>query len=169
VTRCQQCHQRDAIVHLTLAGNGLSVTLHLCDECAADRGIKSDLFNWTAGNPLAASGDLLAGWTAPDLELAACGGCGATLDDYRATRRLGCATCWVAFEPLLLELVRRFHGARIHHGPAYLGPGQGQDQRLGLELQRARIRAELADAVASEDFERAAALRDALRALETSG
>ncbi|HRP08734.1 MAG TPA: hypothetical protein PLL69_09620 [Gemmatimonadales bacterium] len=168
---CQQCQEREAIVHLTLAGNGHSVTLHLCGECAADRGIKSELISWTVGKNLPGGvEELLAGWLEAELASALqCDNCLLTLAEYRVTRRLGCDQCWVAFDAALSELVRRFHGSRVHQGPAYLGPGQDHDPEFQLELRRARIRAQLDDAVAREAFEDAAVLRDALHDLGGPG
>lgn len=168
---CQQCHEHEAIVHLTLASNGNSVTVHLCSECAAERGIKSGLVDWSsvAGLP-EGIGDLLPEWFTGGSDLAVrCDCCGTTVADWRASRLLGCERCWLAFESSLTDLVRRFHGSRVHQGPVYLRPDQEHHPDVLLESHRARIRAELADAVGREAFEDAAVLRDALRELGEPG
>ena len=97
----------------------------------------------------------------------ACPECGATLQDFRASGRLGCAHCWIAFERPLRDLLRRLHGATRHTGEGYTRPG---DDTLTAPEQRERIRAELREqlrlAIVAEQFERAAELRDQLRVLE---
>lgn len=165
---CQSCHERDAVVRLTqIVGDDVS-TVHLCSKCAAERGIGTEAA--AAQSPLsaflAAMGKGGPGIVAAAAIGEACPDCGATLQDFRASGRLGCAGCWVAFERPLRDLLRRVHGATRHNGEAYLPldlvnvtePEQRQRTRLELSEQ-------LRLAIAAEDFERAAELRDQLRVL----
>ncbi|HEX7918294.1 MAG TPA: UvrB/UvrC motif-containing protein, partial [Gemmatimonadales bacterium] len=78
--------------------------------------------------------------------------------------RLGCAECWQVFAAPLTDLVRRLHGSTRHLGERYVAPGVAEEEGVpsaGAE----RLREELRAAVAAEDFERAARLRDELRTL----
>jgi protein arginine kinase activator len=91
------------------------------------------------------------------------------LHDFRATGRVGCAGCWTTFERPLRDLLRRLHGATRHTGEAYrvadpaaLTPAEARQRH------RAELREELAAAIAAEQFERAAELRDRLRVVEGS-
>ena len=91
----------------------------------------------------------------------ACPGCGTTLDDLRRDNRLGCAQCYTAFRGHLLPLLARFHRHVSHVGKV---PGGGPPTTQMAEITRLRL--SLAKAVAAEEFERAAGLRDRLRELE---
>lgn len=164
---CQQCETREAVVLLKKVEGGEVRELHLCERCAAERGVPPG--EETAKTPLGAF--LAAMGTDPVADsplsagaaLAECPGCGATLQDFRRTGRLGCADCWTTFEGPLRGLVRRVHGATRHVGEHYAAPGA--EPADPADLLR-RLREQLAAAVLDENFEVAAELRDRLRGLE---
>jgi protein arginine kinase activator len=168
VTTCQACHLHPAVVHLTQVAGDQSVTIHLCGRCAAERGINqgatsvdTPLAAFLAGIPVISPG--------PDLpqSIPSCPSCDATLADFRASLRLGCADCWTTFERPLRDLLRRMHGATVHTGRVPEDPGDEEGLRVRrLAQQRIRLRQALQDAIAAEEFERAAEIRDQLRAME---
>ena len=94
---------------------------------------------------------------------ARCTYCALTLQEFRASGRLGCARYYAAFEPSLRELLRRVHGSARHVGRRYEPPAPAL-------LERSTTLAELKDrlrrAIESEQFELAATLRDQIRVLE---
>lgn len=169
MSTCQQCHEREAVVHLTEVSGDTVSTVHLCGKCAAERGMAVEE---TAATPL---GSFLATLGKGGSALAAaatvgetCPGCGATLADFRASGRTGCPACWVTFERPLRDLVRRLHGATRHTGRRYEDPAMTADPTRAVAHERARLREALRQAVEGEQFEAAAELRDRLRALEAS-
>ncbi len=93
--------------------------------------------------------------------------CGATLEDFRASGRLGCSRCWTTFERPLRDLLRRVHGATRHNGTGYdaadITVATEPEQR---ERARMELREQLRVAIEAEEFERAAELRDQLRAMQ---
>jgi protein arginine kinase activator len=60
-------------------------------------------------------------------------------------------------------LLRRLHGSTQHTGKVYLPPNPSVAQR---EERLAGLRRKLSKAVESEDFERAAQIRDLIKSLE---
>jgi protein arginine kinase activator len=166
VTNCQVCQVREAEVHLTQIVGDEVTTLHLCGKCAAERGIatEAEAAQTPLGAFLAAMGK---GAPTPATEaLLACPACGATLQDFRASGRVGCAECWSTFERPLRDLVRRLHGATHHTGESYRPPGEPeQDATVAMRRERGRLREQLRQAVEAEHFEEAARLRDRLRDL----
>lgn len=168
MTTCQQCHEREAVVHLTEVQGDAVSTVHLCGKCAAERGVAPN--EVPGANPL---GTFLATLGKGGATLAsaattgeACPGCGATLADFRASGRTGCPACWVTFERPLRDLVRRLHGATRHTGRRYEDPALAADPARAAAHERARLREALRQAIEIEEFETAAELRDRLRALE---
>lgn len=169
MTACQSCHLREAEVELTQVVGDQVTTLRLCGKCAAERGVATE--SQAVDSPLGAFLAAMGQGVAP-LALAAstgerCPSCAATLDDFRASGRLGCADCWITFERPLRELLRRIHGGTRHVGKHYLPTGAGDSGEAdSAPRERLRLRELLRQAVASEEFEQAAELRDRLRALE---
>jgi len=160
---CSQCHEREAVVRLTQVQEDQVVTLRLCERCAAERGVDTGVGQEATplGGFLAALGGVLDA-EAPGPETS-CPGCGATVDDFRATGRLGCAACWDAFASSLVPLVRRLHGSTHHAGVGYHPPGITAS---GPESERRRLAEQLELAIATENFELAAELRDRLRRVD---
>jgi protein arginine kinase activator len=92
-----------------------------------------------------------------------CSFCGLEFSEFRRTGRLGCPHCYVSFEQQIRNLLRRIHGGSEHMGKVYLPPDPSSadvQRRLG------GLRRRLERAVSAEDFERAAEIRDQIRALE---
>ena len=120
---CSQCNERTAVVNLHHIAHGEVVLLHLCERCAAEKGVESgaSLTKTPVGTFLASMGKALnpasGGASVPDL--ASCPTCGATLDDFRESGRVGCAECYRTFETSLRDLLRRLHGSSRHFGERY--------------------------------------------------
>lgn len=166
MTHCEDCHEREAVVHLTQAEGGQVSTLHLCSKCAAERGVatETEAIDTPLGAFLAAMGGAGPMLAAAAASAQHCPDCDATLADFQASGRLGCPTCWEAFDRPLRDLLRRVHGATRHVGdvpPAMAGePGSST-----VTQQRDRLQAALTAAIAAERFEEAAEVRDRLQAL----
>jgi len=160
---CDQCREREAVIHLTQIVNDQVTTLHLCERCAADKGVESpaSVTKTPLGTFLAAMGKEAE---APAPKTAdTCSRCGGSLQDFRESGRLGCPECWRAFETPLRDLLRRLHGSTHHVGERYADqPGAAGEPKVEVADLRERLRV----AVESENFELAAELRDRLRVLE---
>jgi protein arginine kinase activator len=168
---CENCGEREAVIHLTQIVNNTVTTTHLCEPCAAEKGVET-------GTPVAKFplGDFLAslgkgGGEPAEVGLdTPCGACGATLRDFRQTGRLGCAQCYGAFEVQLRDLMRRLHGSTRHQGEAYAPGGVAgpvaADAPLPAGGALADLREALRRAVDAENFELAAELRDRIKVLE---
>lgn len=153
---CQRC-QNEASVHLTERVDGKRQELHLCAGCARKVGLvlpdaPPDLGLESVVQSLIAKhvGELVG-----ELAELACPDCGVRYMDFRVGGRLGCPQDYRVFSRGLLPLLQRFHGATRHVGKrARLRPGAAH---------RLRLRSQLREAVALEDYEEAAKLRDQIR------
>ena len=158
---CDDCGENEAIMHLTSIESNEIKSSHLCEKCAARRGMEPAI--GTGNLPLT---DFLAqmGRVGDASSVGStCPYCGLKLEDFKKTGRLGCSHCYVAFEPHLRSLLRRLHGGTQHTGKVYLPPNPSVAER---EERLAGLRRKLSKAVESEDFERAAEIRDQIRTLE---
>ena len=159
---CSQCQERDAVVHLTQIVENAVTQVHLCEQCAAERGIETNVS--LPKHPL---GDFLQAAQQQALQhpgdAARCSYCGTSLGDFRSSGRLGCARCYGAFEQSLKDLLRRVHGSATHVGRRYAGADAPALDRTATLTE---LRGRLADAIKSEEFELAASLRDQIRTME---
>ena len=168
--RCDQCHERDAVVTLTQVSDEQKTTVHLCERCAAERGVETSasLAQLPLGNFVASLGkgaDVAAALPGPTPG-GTCHACGASLDDFRETGRLGCAECYRSFEGALRDLLRRLHGSTRHVGEHYSATGE---RGSAGGASGALLREQLRQAIEAERFELAAQLRDQLKASEETG
>lgn len=159
---CDNCRERDAVVHLTKIVNNAVTQVHLCERCAAEHGVET-----TVATPKHPLGEFLQAvqqqLAAPAAEGARCDFCGMTLRDFRTTGRWGCARCYTTFEQSNRELLRRVHGSSRHIGRGYHAPQPEATQR---QAELAELRERLRRAIEGEQFELAADLRDRIRVLE---
>ena len=153
---CQRCHD-EASVHLTETVDGRRRELHLCKPCAREAGmtlpdsppalaldaVVQDLIVTHVGELVGE----LAGLTCPD--------CGLGFMEFRASGRLGCPRDYETFARGLSPILARGQGATRHVGKAPARPPGAVD--------RLRLRAQLREAIAREDYEAAAVLRDRIR------
>ncbi len=159
---CDNCKENEAIIHFTKIVENQMTTLHLCEPCASAKGLEPTVK--PGSFPLT---DFLAqvGKSSTDTAtvVAPCAYCGLRLEDFKKTGRLGCSHCYVSFETNLKGLLRRLHGNTQHVGKVYLPP---DPTRAEQQERLAGLRRKLDKAVESEDFERAAQIRDMIRTLE---
>ncbi|MFS8637713.1 MAG: UvrB/UvrC motif-containing protein [Gemmatimonadota bacterium] len=162
---CDHCGENEAVIHLTQIVDNQMSTYHLCEKCAEAKGLEPGINTGTfplsdflaqMGKGTGAEGGGAAG---------ACAFCGLRLEDFKKTGRLGCPHCYVTFEGHLRGLLRRLHGSTQHVGKVYLPPDPTDAER---QQRLSGLRRKLDQAVANEDFERAAELRDQIRALEAA-
>lgn len=158
--RCDNCGRNESAIQLTQVENNEMRVLHLCEECAVERGV--DVDTQTTNAPLA---DFLAQiGKVPDLQnVGRCPSCGMTAAHLRQTGRLGCSVCYMHYDEHLRSLLRRLHGGTKHVGKVVAHHGANDGERTARVLS---LRRSLQRAVEAEDFEFAASLRDQLRQLE---
>jgi protein arginine kinase activator len=152
------------VVHLTQIVNNEMSTFHLCEKCAAEKGLETspEPVNFPLTDFLAQMGEAEAVAVEPSQDQG-CSFCGLTFKGFRESGRLGCPHCYSSFEAQLRGLLRRIHGGTQHMGKVYLPPDPSASQ---MEKRLEALRRKLERAVESEDFERAASIRDEIRTME---
>ncbi|MDZ4755327.1 MAG: UvrB/UvrC motif-containing protein [Phycisphaerae bacterium] len=162
---CDHC-DKPAVVHELVIKNGATVEVHLCEEHAAAHGYAVPAHQPVAHllTPFAVVG---AGAKVPGAlgkgkiakVIKCCPECGLTFAHVRQSGLLGCSACYKAFDAELSGLIERAQaGANFHCGKA---PRDCRNAAARLEL-RSRLARELDEAVAAEQYERAAKVRDQL-------
>lgn len=160
---CDRC-SKPAVVHNTAIVNGVMHEQHLCEEHAAEAGIQVP--GASALGPLFAKLAVAATATPRGTKGPTCTRCGMSFADYRQHGLLGCGDCYQAFATTLKVVLERAHGCDAQHvGKA--PPRVGEAQRRTALLQQ--MMKELDEAVRTEQYERAAKLRDQVKALRPGG
>jgi len=157
---CDKC-QKPAKFYVTeIDPDGQTVVKHLCEQCAVAEGIavKANLSIAQLLEDFIQQGRGLEAGS----ELS-CDVCGLTFRDFLEQKLLGCPHDYDAFEKVLLPLLEREQeGGAQHVGK--VPHRAGHDQRKQTSILR--LRAQLKAAIAAEDYERAAGLRDQIKELE---
>ncbi len=157
--KCDKCG-KPATVHVTEVVGGEKLEKHLCEDCAANEGV-----TMKAEIPISQLLEdfILQNSSGPEPAEAACDVCGMTFREFRKQGQLGCPNDYEAFEKALVPMLRRAHeGATEHVGKVPLHAGQETKKHNAI----LRLRAELKAAIADEQYERAAAIRDQIKEYE---
>ena len=157
--KCDKC-EKVATVHLTEIVDGDKTEKHLCEHCAATEGItiKADM----PISQLLEDFILQSAEESDDADLS-CEVCGMSFAEFRRHGVLGCPHDYDAFEGALLPMLARAQsGATEHIGKVPRHSGRDQKRQNAV----LKLRAELRGAIAAEDYERAAGLRDKIKELE---
>ena len=181
--KCQKCGLAEASVHVVQINDDGRKSLWLCPACAGR--LKGDFagVDWEGPDPGGSDpfpghgpdGEeqdleaILGHFFAPEIgggqgsgDLV-CPACGYRLSRLHEETRLGCATCYTTFRRRLRPVIQRFHRHLSHLGRMPAGVAASFSPSNALT----RVRIELEHAIAAEDYEEAARLRDRIRELES--
>jgi protein arginine kinase activator len=157
---CDICGENDAVVKVQRSWGRQHEELMLCDACAVQLGIEPE-----STMPAPSVEELVSGafTTDPDADDAVrCDGCGRLYRDIRRTGEVGCAQCYAVFEGQIRSILERRPSPAQHAGK--------YPERLLVYkrffVDRERLRRRLEAAVAAEDYEQAAKLRDQLSSMD---
>ncbi|MCD5405517.1 MAG: UvrB/UvrC motif-containing protein [Desulfotomaculum sp.] len=164
---CEKCNKKSATVHLTQIVNNKKTEMHLCEECAN----KSSFISHTKSFGFEPEfsfqsflSDLIGSdYVFSDKSAASCPKCGTSQRDIAKGNLLGCAKCYDTFKEQLLPVIKRIHGTTQHVGKV---PEERTAGKTKLVKKLRDLKSLLKDAVSKEEFERAAKIRDEIKALE---
>ncbi len=163
--KCECCHEAEATIHLTQVIDGEVKKLNLCQACAQKNGI--DL-----NSPISITDVLLglgqqeggAPKSLSEFDLS-CSRCQMTRAEFKKRARLGCPDCYDAFMGELSAIMQAMHHSRQHVGK--IPARQGNEARITAQI--AALQKDIETAIAKEEYEVAASLRDKIRALKEGG
>ena len=168
---CQKCKTNQDNTHIKQIINGKLTEMDLCSECAAKMGFKTSI------DPFPNIADMMSSFLGmPSMNALAkevkCEGCGATFSQISKSGKVGCAKCYDTFYERLLPSIKRIHGNTVHTGKrlrtARLESGQAaKDIPVKAEkTELETLQTQLQEAIKTQAFEQAAALRDRINAIK---
>jgi protein arginine kinase activator len=161
--KCEICGLRDAMIHIRQIQKSSVHELHICEECAQEKGlIKEEESELSISNLLSG---LIEGKEAAGSEEAAesCPKCGTKAAEFRKRGKLGCPSCFDAFQRDVRSILSQMAGRTRHVGKL----PRSEEPRGRAGPDRETLSDELREAIEREDYESAALLRDKIRELET--
>lgn len=161
---CEECGIRPAKFHLMTITNDERAERNLCPVCMAK--YQKQLPGIDFSNLAGILNNILDGGrerqeadeTPGELQ---CEQCGMTYAEFQKCGMLGCANCYKTFRQPLDALLQRIHGNTQHAGRIPGGVRSGVSIRMNID----RLKQRLKRAIEMEEYEQAAKLRDAIRAL----
>ncbi len=150
---CSKCHKNEASVYFKQNINGEVREYALCPVCAAEAELGFTPINlfgsmFSEPKPIAAR--------------KRCTLCSSTFDEIKKRGKVGCAECYSVFADELRPMIDSIHRGAVHNGRA----PKGYAEERKAENQLESLKAELRTAIAAEEYERAAELRDLIKEKE---
>ncbi len=159
---CDECKIRPASIHITKINNNKKVERHLCEECAEKLGEMKVAFQKNISVNDFLKGMFNLDFISDKPQNVSCPNCGMTYDDFSRGGKIGCSVCYQTFYHQLEPLIRRIHGTCSHTGKVPKRAGGS----LALKQKLKQLRHQLDQLVGREEYEKAAKVRDEIRALE---
>lgn len=166
--KCQKCGANNANTHIKTIINGEFKEYDLCSECAKKMGY-TNVFGDFENEFSSLLGSFFGNVLPARTQASRCDFCGSTYAEIAKSGHVGCARCYDVFGEQLLPSIRRMHGNTTHCGKK---SGRAENikefkpEEETAEQKIAKLKAELDKAVAEQNFERAAELRDKIKEME---
>lgn len=173
---CDKCKVNQATVHIRQSINGNVREYDLCDKCAAASNIFNEanmsFDNMFEGflNGMGKGGMLYGDGFYPNKGTDVCNVCGATFEDFVNGGKLGCPDCYDTFRDRLRGVLKNIQAGAKHTGKGSADARRIKAQTAPKELtEEEKLKNELELAVKNEEYEKAAELRDRIKALKGKG
>lgn len=176
---CSICHKNAATIHIQEISGKEKKTLHLCQECAAKKMQEDSSFQslnlaevlYNISSQFSAEQKTDDPGENEEHTGLYCRSCGWDYAGFRKTGRLGCPNCYEAFYDILKNAIGAMHRGTTHTGKipdTFSGelPAEGAVNLSVLKNELQKLQASLNQAVANEEYERAAILRDKIADLK---
>lgn len=166
---CEVCKKNEANVHITKIVNGTKYDLNMCEKCAKEKGEFSinDELNFaspfTFQNMLSGIMDYMgtSGET-QKIHETSCDKCGSTYSEFKKRGLVGCSKCYETFIQTLTPIIKRVQGNLEHTGKIPNKAGKEIIERKKL----LKLKEDLQKAIATEEYEKAAEIRDKIKQLQ---
>jgi protein arginine kinase activator len=160
---CEICNKNEAIIHIHQVSGKKKSTYHICEICAQDMGFNAfdEKFDYSIGN-LFKGLFKLKRKKALKTGTKSCPSCSWTIERFRRTKSLGCPECYSYFQ----DEIRVFYAKKLNvssHAGKF--PKKIKSYKK-LFVDVLQLENEMDNAVANEEYEKAAQLRDEIGRLK---
>jgi protein arginine kinase activator len=164
--KCEICGASKAVIHIQQVIGKERVDLHLCEECAMERGIGGgtgggDHLELSISNMLNGLVDIR---NVKEKKNAVCPQCGLNWESIRKREKIGCVECYTTFSREIHFLLEKMGAQPSHRGKL---PKRLNTYKKFL-FDVVKLKEGLERALKREDYEKAVRIRDRIRDLEKS-
>jgi protein arginine kinase activator len=160
---CESCREHDGVIRIAQSSGANTKELWLCERCSRRFGFERKPKSLYSAVADLASGLIDRSAAHRDAHgTARCPRCSTTFAAIRRTGKVGCSECYVTFGERIGRVVLGLAGRADHTGKY---PERFSRYKRAF-MDRERMRRSLDESLEREDYERAAKIRDSLRALE---
>lgn len=186
--KCENCGDNEANVRYTQIVNGIKKEMHLCESCARELGIGTDLnFNMSMDIP-SFFGEIFDEYNNLSLlpnfgkiKEEKCNTCGMTYDEFSRIGKFGCQSCYDIFSDRLDPILKGIQGNNRHVGRKartidsnIIKKMQEKKEEIKEEIKEkvkendktTELKNQLKKAIKEERYEDAAKLRDKINSIE---
>lgn len=157
---CENCRKKEATLLYTEVVGDKIKEHNLCEECAQKKGLSKPKSSLAELLLVMAKG--LSSEVKKEEKTLVCT-CGLTFSEFREGGKLGCVDCYSTFSEKLKPLLQRIHGSTKHVGKI----ATGDEKYLKIKREIVKLEQQLSRAVARENFEAAAKIRDQIKEYKT--
>ncbi len=158
---CQSCKKNEATTHVKRIVNGSIEEYDLCPECAKKLGY-TDIFSSLQNEWNSLLGSFFGGGLPSRSGATRCKGCGSSFAEIAKKGMVGCPECYDTFYEELLPSIKKIHGNTRHNGKFPSSSGK----QLAIINELEAMQEQLNEAIARQEFEKAAELRDRINELK---
>ncbi len=158
---CQSCRKNEATTHIKRIINGSVEELDLCPDCAKKLGY-TNIFGSFQNEWNSLLGSFLGGGLPSRTGATRCPSCGTSFSEIARRGVVGCPRCYDTFYEELLPSIRKIHGNTQHNGKFPSSAGKELARVNELESMQEQLN----EAIARQEFEKAAQLRDKINELK---
>lgn len=155
---CDKCKKNPATMHMVKVINGVRSEQHLCADCAKESGEPdfpkegiADFFPFFGNMPQVKRS-----------VFEPCPACGMEFERLQQSGLVGCDKCYEHFKLYFMQVL-----PRIQKGTEHSGKAPNCDySAIAKSRELEKLKTEMAKCIVREEFERAAEIRDKIKALE---
>ena len=171
---CQICKEKPASIVVKKIINGEHTELRLCEDCAKTQlaGV-ANMFNipglFSSFHSLNPNLNAVAKEYSENKKIV-CAKCGTDYATLKSTGKVGCADCYETFSRYLEPLIKGIHGKTVHTGKLAKIKEESEEVSDVSQTKReiSKIKKQLEEAVANENYELAAEYRDLIQLLSSA-
>lgn len=166
---CEICNKKDATIHVTKIINGNKQELNICTGCADKMGELNIVPDMDIISPFSFQ-NIVSGLmdyvninTSKNKGLdLVCKNCGLAYREFKEKGLLGCSECYSSFKETILSVIKGVQGNTDHYGKVPKTSGE----EILKKRKLLKLKEQLQKAIVSEEYERAAEIRDKIREVE---
>lgn len=171
--QCEKCSNAEATIHLTEIIKDVKSEVHLCESCAKEIGLNSEISNFTLSIP-----EMLSFLNLNEIDeidnTGICLNCGMSYIDYNKSGKLGCPQCYDSFNNSISAIILNYHSSDKHIGktpcnvkvPVRREIAKEGKQEMVFSNQLTDFKRQLDLAVSDERYEDAAIIRNKIQDIE---